>query len=273
MAIKSNPEYVNFFEVLPANEADASAEADAAEVEADDEVDPEKALEDDELSLDDEVDPEEPDSEEEAEDEPKSESKKTEEEDKTKSKDDAEPELSDEDKRKAHNREMAERRIQEKQKRSETLKEAQQEYIAEADKEDPHDIAIRQLNVDAYNNTVERNTNKLENGYQKALKDFDILNDEDPAIQREIDATLDAFQAQHVSVDKYGNPTEVRGDLYEFLQAKADSIRELTGKGARQQAKAKGKEKSKSFTPPTRAPKEKAKDADLEAFDEEANRY
>jgi len=74
-------------------------------------------------------------------------------------------------------------------------------------------------------------------------------------------------------VDTYGNPTEVRGDLYAYLQTKADSIKQLTGIGARKQAESKGKEKSKTLVTPGRAPKEGKKNPMLDGFDEEAGRW
>lgn len=184
-----------------------------------------------------------------------------------------ETELSDEDKQKQHNREMAERRIQEKEARIARVKEAQAEYVAEAKQnEDPLDTAVRQLQVDAYNNAVERNESTLRNDYQRALNDFEVLRTSDPAIQAEIDQAIDAFQAQYVKVDNYGNPIEVTEDLYATLQAKADSIAKLTGIRSTNQEKNKSKEKSKTLTTPSRAPKEPKVDPDLAAFDEEANK-
>lgn len=186
-----------------------------------------------------------------------------------------EPELSPADEtkaEKARNKEMAEKRLQAKADRETQLKKEQQDYVAEADTEDPRDLAVRQLQVDAYNNRVDANTNKLTNGYERAIKDFDVLRSKDPIIQDFVNDAVDEFQARHVQIDKYGNPTEVSGDLYQFLQAKADSITKLTGIRADQQEKSKNKEKSKVLATPTRAPKEPKKDPDLEAFDEEAYR-
>lgn len=183
----------------------------------------------------------------------------------------AEPELSDEDKQKQHNKEMFEKRVQEKQAREATVKKQQEEYVLEG--EDPRDTAVRQLQVDAYNNKVEGNTNKLTNGYQQALKDFDILSDKTPEIQAELNAALDAFQAMYVTIDDYGNPYDVRGDIYQYLQTKADSIKQLTGIGARQQVASKTKEKSKVIATPSRSPKEPKVDPDLAAFDEEADKW
>jgi hypothetical protein len=182
-------------------------------------------------------------------------------------------EQSDEERQKAHNREMAEKRLQAKAQRDAGIKQQQDDYLADADPEDPRDIAVRQLQIDAYNNKVEANTNKLTNGYERAVKDFPILTDSSPEVQREVSQAIDAFQAMHVTIDKFGNPTGVRGDLYAYLQAKADSITALTGRGARQQSQNKTKERSKVMSPPSRPPREAKKDADLDAFDEEAGRW
>jgi hypothetical protein len=174
---------------------------------------------------------------------------------------------------KARNREMAEKRIQAKAEREEALKKQQQEYIAEADAEDPRDLAVRQLQVDAYNNKVTANENRLNGEYQRAIKDFDILSDPNPVIQAKVARAIDLFQAGSVSIDQYGNPTEIRGDFYTYLQTEADSIRELTGIGAAKQSKSKDKERSKVLDVPSRAPKEPKKDAMLDGFDEEADRW
>ena len=178
---------------------------------------------------------------------------------------------SDLEEQKAHNKMMAEKRIQEKAERDAEIKRIQQEYVAEA--EDDTALALRQLQVDAYTNKVESNTNKLTNGYERAVKDFPILADQTPEIKAEVDAAVDAFQAMHVTIDKFGNPSEVSGDLYAFLQTKANSIEKLTQIGARKQATSKDKEKSKTFTPPSRTPKEPKIDLEMEAFREEANRW
>lgn len=183
-------------------------------------------------------------------------------------------ELSDEDKQKQHNREMAERRIQEKATRDAKIKQDQADYIAQsAENRDPLELAVRQLQVSEYNNTVTANTNKLTNDYERAVKDFDILSSDDPAIKAEVDSLIDAFQAQHVKIDAYGNPTDVSGDLYKALQTKADSISQLTGIREKQQVQSKTKEKSKVLATPSRAPKEPKVDPDMAAFDEEANKY
>lgn len=184
---------------------------------------------------------------------------------------DEESEPSDEQREAEHRRAMYEQRQAEKQARIDKVRQDQAEYISEASEEgDPHEIALRQLQVDAYNNKVEAVSNKLTNGYERALADFPVLQTTDPVVQAEIDAAIDAFQAQSVTIDAYGNPTDVRGDLYATLQAKADSITKLTGIKVQRQAESKSKEKSKSLTPPRRAPQTPKVDPDIQAFDDEA---
>jgi len=192
-------------------------------------------------------------------------------EDESESTDEEKPELTDEQNRAQHNKEMFEQRQRDKQARIDRIKADQQAYVQEASEVgDPVEIAVRQLQVDAYNNKVDALSNKLTNGYEKAIKDFPVLTTQDPVIQAEIDAAIDAFQAQHVVIDAYGNPIEVKGDLYATLQAKADAIEKLTGIRVRRQEQSKSKEKTKTLATPTRAPKQPKVDPDLAAFDEEA---
>lgn len=177
------------------------------------------------------------------------------------------PQQSDEDRR-AYNKQMAEQRIHEKQQREATIRKEQQQYVT--DSETDEQAAIRQLQVEAYNTKVEGLTNKLTNGYERAVKDFPILSDNTPEIQAEINDAIDAFQAKYVQIDSYGNPREIKADLYQYLQTKANSIERLTAIGARKQVDNKAKEQSKTFTPPVRTPKAPKIDPDLAAFNEEA---
>ena len=165
--------------------------------------------------------------------------------------------------------EMYERRQQEKANREQTVQENQQAYLDEA--QDQQDLALRQLQIDAYETKVERVTNKLTNQYETALKDFPILRDSNPIVQRELDEAIDNFQSRFVQVDDYGNAIDSSGDMYAYLQAKADAIQQLTGIGAKQQEASKTKQKSKAVTLPGRSPKEPKRDADLDAFWNEAN--
>jgi len=182
-------------------------------------------------------------------------------------------EPSDAEKQKAFNKEMAEKRIQAKQEREQAIREQQDKYLDGIDQSDPLAVATAQNQIELYNIKIEGNTNKLTNGYERAVKDFEILNSDDPVIKQAVDEAIDAFQAMHVKLDMYGNPLQITGDLYQYLQTKADSIEKLTGLGVRKQKSDKGRERSKTLTPPVRSPKEPKSDPDLDAFDEEADRW
>jgi len=153
-------------------------------------------------------------------------------------------------------------------KRQEAKEVSQQEYVDEA--EDDKDLALRQLQVDAYNNKVESNTNKLSNGIDKAVASIDLFRTGTSTVKEELANSLDDFERMYVQRDSNGDPINVKGDVYQYLQSKADSIRRLTGVGATQQAKDKAKEKSRVMTPPSRTPKTPKVDPDMEAFDEAA---
>jgi hypothetical protein len=77
----------------------------------------------------------------------------------------------------------------------------------------------------------------------------------------------------YVQYDANGDPVNVKGDVYQYLQTEADSIQRLLNTGARTQTKAKAKAKDRTETLPTRAPKEPKVDPDLAAFDEEVSKW
>lgn len=175
-------------------------------------------------------------------------------------------EVDEEAERKKRNAEYAQKRIAEREAKAKELKDSQQEYLKDA--EDDKDLALRQLQIDAYNNKVDFNTNKLQSGIDKAAANIDLLSADAPAEAREfLLNSLDEFEALYVTRDQYGNPTDVKGDVYTFLQNKADSVKRLTSIGARTQTKAKDDAKTRTMTPPSKAPKEPKKDSDLEDFD------
>jgi len=128
----------------------------------------------------------------------------------------------------------------------------QQKYVEAA--EDEGDEALRQLQVEAYNNRVDRNTNSLINGFDKATATIDVFQNPTPEVQEFLDDAIDEFQARFVTVDRLGNPTEVRGDIHQFLSKKAETIRKLQQTGAIKQSSDTAKVKSKTLTPPARVP-------------------
>ena len=178
---------------------------------------------------------------------------------------------SKEEQKRANNVENARKRIAERQQREDAKNNAQQEYLDEAD--DDKDLALRQLQVDAYNNKIESNTNKLQNGIDRSLANIDIFRDGTTEEKEELARRLEDFEGRYVKYDQNGDPVEVKADVYQYLQKEADSIRRLTSVGARKQAKDKGKVTARTTTAPSRTPKPAAKDPEMDAFDEEANKY
>lgn len=172
--------------------------------------------------------------------------------------------------RKRLNDEAAKARIARKQALEQAKRDHLQQRLYEA--EDDRDLALRELQNEAYNTRVEANTSKLETGLDRAVADIDLFKDTAPTEARdELMASLDDFERMYVTRNQFGDVVKVEGDIYQFLQQKAASIRKLTGVGARQQAKAKQQVKARTDTLPSKAPKEAKVDADLKAFDDVFN--
>jgi hypothetical protein len=226
-------------EAEPVTEA-ATEETDEAEEDSDDAVESEDTTED-------EVEPQttEP------------------EEDSTTSKDDEE--------RKRHNQEMAQRRIQEREAKRQKQAEDQDNYLKEA--EDATDQALRQLQVDAYNNRVMMVTNQVQSDVISARDSIDLFTSKDPIVRESMLKALDDFETYHIKKDEYGNMTGVTADVRQYLHAKADEIRTLTSIGARQQTEKKKAQQSRTTTPPAKSPPRAKVDPDMEAFDSVANSY
>jgi hypothetical protein len=174
--------------------------------------------------------------------------------------------------RKRYNDEMAQRRIAEKRVRQQAKAEAQAEYLDNA--EDQRDLALRQLQIEAYNTKVERTTSKLESSLDRAIADIDLFREQNPVIQKHLARVLDSFEDRYVVKDRNGDAVEVKDsmDLYEYLQEEAATIRELTGIGAKQQQTAKANQKARAVATPSRSPKKAKSDPMTDGFDEEANR-
>jgi hypothetical protein len=246
------------------DDVDTSTNEDAQETDSDDS---------EEESLDDLMADEPNESDEESDEEAATDSDDDSEEE---SKDDVDEETKEEDttsevsaeEQRRRNDAYAKQRIAEKQKAKE---EAQQEYLQSA--EDDQDLALRQLQVDAYNNKIEFNQNKLQNGIDKAVAQIDIFSKGTPEEKEELLSALDEFEQHYVQYDQNGDPLNVKGDVYQYLSKKADSIRRLTSVGARQSLKQKNNAKTRTMATPSKAPREAKKDPDLAAFDEEANKW
>ena len=150
-------------------------------------------------------------------------------------------------------RQAFQRRQEERQTREAKAKAEQEKYIAEAD--DEQDEALRLLQVEAYNNRVDRVTNQLTSGYDRAVSSIDIFQNPKPAVQRMLYDAVDEFEARYVTIDANGNPTQVNGNIEEFLSKKADIIRDLTQSGARQERVAGAKSSAAVIPPPASKPK------------------
>lgn len=196
-----------------------------------------------------------------------------------------EPEKSDESKptdteeqplsaeeRKRYNDEQAKRRIAEKQLRAEREAREQadiQRYLQDAE-DDTEELARREHAVEQYQLQKERvslNSDKLEVAFDRAVADIDLFRSKVPEVQEALDAAINEFAAVYTTMDDKGNVLEVRGDIYQFLKTKADTIQKLTGVGARQEAQAKQNTKARTESVPTRVPKEPKKDSDVSDFD------
>lgn len=227
-------------------------------------------IEDIEVSLDELEDTEESDDTEEDKAVTESEAEETEEsagDEDTETKEDNTP---SEEERKRLNDEYAKQRIAEREARQQAKQQQQQEYLQSA--EDARDLAVRQLQVDAYNNRVTTNTSMLESGIDRAIADIDLFRTGSPEVKEELAASLEVFEQLYVTRDANGDPVEVKADVNQYLQSQAARIRKLTGVGARSESTAKQKAKARTDSLPTRAPKEKAVDADVADFDSEFNR-
>lgn len=208
------------------------------------------------------------DSEEEEADGPKEDVEETEQPEPKEKEKESDPEVE----RKRYNDEMAKKRIAERQAREEARAKAQQAVLDEV-ADNPNERDLRSLQIFAYNQTVQNNSDRLVNGFDKAVANIDLYKSEDPNVQAELDAALDEFQQMHVTLNEFGDPVEVRGDLYQFLANKAERIRRLTGIREVNQKKARAKTQARTDTLPSKTPKKPKVDPDLEAFDEEASRW
>lgn len=148
-------------------------------------------------------------------------------------------------------------------------------YLKEA-KDDEEELSRRQNQVESYNINKQRaalNEDKVVAGITKAKADIALLSSTDPIVQEEIGNAVDDFEAMYIVKNEYGDIVEIKADIYQYLQSKADSISRLTGIGVRQESQNKAKQKSRAMTPPSAKPKESKSDPDMDSFDQEATRW
>jgi hypothetical protein len=234
-------------------------------------------LEDDDTSFDDEVDEDEVE-EEEPEEEEKSEPEETEAEadnEEEPEEEDTTPEVKkgEPDPSKARDAYIERKVRREEQDKRE--KENLDRYLAEA-QDDEQELEKRKFQVESHNLQKEKsqlNSDKLAIGIERAAKDIELIKSGSPEVQEAIAEALDDFEAMNVVRNQNGDVVEIKGDVYQYLQKKADSISRLTNIGARQQADAKSKIKASTMPIPSKAPRKPKADPDLDGFDEEAGRW
>ena len=162
-----------------------------------------------------------------------------------------------------------------KEEREAREKQDLERYLADAE-DDADDFARREQAVGRYLLQKERaalNEERLQIGLDKAVADIDLFKTGSPEVKEALAVAVDDFERMFVRKDDNGNLLEVNGDIYKFLNDKAESIRKLTEVGKRQQAKSKENARARTETVPTKPPKEAKKDPYLDAFQEEANHW
>lgn len=178
---------------------------------------------------------------------------------------------------KRRNAEYAQQRIAERaeRQRQREVQEATEnvrleQYLKEAEG-DEAELTIRQAEVERLllqREKVTMNEERLRLGIDRAIGSIDLFRTGSPEVKEELTNAVDDFIAMHVQLDNNGNPVAINGDISEFLQKKADSIRRIQGVGVRQAVKDKQATKARTVTVPSRTPKEPKVDSDLKDFDD-----
>lgn len=148
-------------------------------------------------------------------------------------------------------------------------------YLQEA-AGDEVELARREIDVQNYRlkeKTIDLNTQALQTDLMRAVNDISLFKTGSDAVKNRLLRAVDQFEASFVVKDDKGRPLEIKGDIHQYLQQEAESIQELLGDGARIQDKSKTKQKSRTMTPPAKAPKQTKSDPMLDGFDEEAERW
>lgn len=170
-------------------------------------------------------------------------------------------------------RREAERKLREQQEATE--RQNLQRYLEEAGA-DEAEQQKRQNEVNAYliqKREVEVNERALEADLKRAVADIDLFQTGSQEVKDALFDAVDDFDRMFVVRDEQGNPLRVEGDVHEYLTKKADSIRRLTGVGARESKKNSTKTKARTMSAPSRKPAEPKKDPLLAAFDEAWESY
>lgn len=201
-------------------------------------------------------------------------SEESEEEVKEESEESEEPEAESDgqtDDQKEQARKAYEARQQARLERQQAQEELAKQHLEAA--QDEQDLALRQLQIDAYNNKVNANSDRLTNQYEKALNSIEVFKEPTPEVAEYLNQAIDEFEARFVQMDELGNPVSVDGDLYAFLQTKAGLVEKLTQLGARREKQSSAKEKAAVTPAPSAPAKEPKQDAAVKAFDDEFDRW
>jgi len=201
-------------------------------------------------------------------------SEESEEEVKEESEESEEPEAESDgqtDDQKEQARKAYEARQQARLERQQAQEEMARQHLEAA--QDEQDLALRQLQIDAYNNKVNANSDRLTNQYEKALNSIEVFKEPTPEVAEYLNQAIDEFEARFVQMDELGNPVSVNGDLYAFLQTKAGLVEKLTQLGARREKQSSAKEKAAVTPAPSAPAKEPKQDAAVKAFDDEFDRW
>lgn len=177
---------------------------------------------------------------------------------------------------KARNDAYAQKRIAEREarQREQEVEKAKEDvrieqYLKEAQGNEV-ELEYRQAQVEKHLMQRERvalNQEKLGMAVDRAVGSIDLFKNGTPEVKEALGEAIDDFINMNVVTDDYGNPLEVKGDLYTYLQKKADSIRKLQGVGVRQANKDRANTKARTMSAPSQKPREPKKDADVSDFD------
>lgn len=159
------------------------------------------------------------------------------------------------------------RRLDEERKKLD--EQARESWLQQA--EDEEELKARQdflRNEDLVTRESTAYQREIDASITQAVADLK-LKEASPEVQEAILQDMQEFDNLYVIKDKQGRITEVKGDVYQYLQKKVGSYQRLMGIGAREQSAKKSNEKARTVPVPTRTPKEPAKDKYVSDFDKE----
>lgn len=166
-------------------------------------------------------------------------------------------------------KEVARRRYEERQalkaEREQRILAQTKDYVTSAD--DDVDQRLRNMEVQAYNQLVSSNEDKLISEFERAVNspELQMFNpDSDQFNQKAYDIALKNYHAGYIEYDTNGNMVSLKGSLYEHLKEQSDLLSSAVKTGAFQQVRATKKMKSEADIKPAAQPKEQPKDSILD---------